>query len=230
MNKTTKILVVCGWILILITLAAVIIQVPKALDDGSRERILLSKLLAAGYTFALPRDYLAAPWLFSNRTALLLHDADFKLGGLQTFLRIEKELGIKSAIYVRPNADYFTQSIRILQEAERAGWEIGFQYDCLSRSGGDRSYALELFRAQLTYLRAFFDVRSTDYHGDSYDIKINNLDLYSQEIWEDLQLSGEVYSLSGYSYFSDTNNKLAGPKMEELGSVVLVQLHCDWTK
>ncbi len=201
--------------------------VRPALDDGSRDRLLITELQAAGYKFELPREFFAEA-IHENKTALLIHDADFSLSGLAKFKQIESELGVKSAFYIRPDAEFFTQGIKELQETEAQGWEIGFQYDCLSRSAGDRALAMKLFDAQLSYMRAFFNISSSDYHGDSFDLSINNFELYDQGLWRDAGLH-EVYSLQGISYFSDTNNKLQGPDLADLGPVVVVQLHTDWT-
>jgi hypothetical protein len=76
-------------------------------------------------------------------------------------------------------------------------------------------------------MRIFFNITSTSYHGDNYNLTIINLDLYKANVatWQQLGLM-EVYAIKIDSYISDTNNHLVIP--ENLGNTVLVQLHCDW--
>lgn len=196
------------------------------LDDGTRERTIISHLLSLGYKFMLPREYFAQNQ--TGKIALLIHDADFKAGGIMTMIRVEKEYGVKSAFYPRPDQDWFMlDAIGFLQLAESWGWEVGFQYDCLSRADGNYSLAMALFENQLSYMRRSFNISTTDYHGDMYNFSINNFDLYNAETWAELGLH-ELYSLTNYSYYTDTNNILQSPA-EPLKDLVIVQLHTDWT-
>lgn len=193
-------------------------------DDGARELTIVSDLLSRGYQFVLPRDYFAGN--FSGRIAILIHDADFSNRGFSRFIEIERELNIRSAFYPRPDDEFFSSEVKNYLQAEAEGWEIGFQYDCLSRADGNRTLALMLFKAQLGYMRSLFNVSTTTYHGDYYNFSISNYDLYDKELWHSLDLN-EVYSLSGYSYYSDSDNRLVVP--EVLSDLVIVQLHTDWT-
>lgn len=196
-------------------------------DDGTREKIIIESLLSKGYIFVLPKDYFANPNKY-NKTALMIHDADFSNKGFNTFIKIESEYGIKSAFYPRVDVDWFSTEINNYKLAENNGWEIGFQYDCLSRANGNYSLAYNIFYGQLSYIRSLFNVSTTDYHGDSYNFNILNLNLYDKEIWSNLGLN-EVYSLQNYSYYSDSNNRLISPQ-ESLKDLVIVQLHTDWTR
>ena len=199
-------------------------------DNGSRDRNVIQHLLSEGYRFVLPRDYFSGD--NKGKIVLLLHDMDFTVGGLQTFVNVEEKLGVKSAFYPRPDADWFNRSIGILEGVEMKGFEVGYQYDCLSRSDGNVTHARELFYSQLNYMREFFKIQTTDYHGDSYNFNIFNLDLYDRTLWHSYGLN-EVYTLiykqTNFSYYTDTDNKLVSPP-EPLQDLVLVQLHTDWTK
>jgi hypothetical protein len=76
-------------------------------------------------------------------------------------------------------------------------------------------------------MREFFNIVTTTYHGDDYNLKILNLDLYNSEEWKDLGLN-EVYSAENFSYVTDTNNVYQEPPF--FGNFVIIQLHTDWTK
>ena len=84
---------------------------------------------------------------------------------------------------------------------------------------------MQLFRAQLSYMREFFNISTTDYHGDNYNFKILNMDLYDEQEWRTMKLN-EVYSLN-FSYVTDSNNVYLEPS--SFSDLVVVQLHTDWT-
>jgi len=201
----------------------IIIQQPKPIDGSERLSNIIQMFQDLNYTFVLPRDYFAGS--HPEKTVLLIHDADFWAGNIEAIMRIEEAYGVRSAFYPRPDTEWFSQSVAEYQEAERQGWEIGYQYCCLSRSDGDMTLAQQQFKGQLLYMRQLFNVKTTTYHGDNYNLKINNYELYNQELWRSLDLN-EVYSLKDYSYITDTNNKLV--TQTEYGNLVIVQLHADY--
>lgn len=207
-------------------LSVAIITTPR-LDDGSREKNIIRDLLYKGYTFILPRDYFNGTDYSNQKIAMLIHDADFSNTGQQKFMQIENGFGIRSAFYPRPDTEWFSQNAAAYQDAEKQGWEIGYQYDCLSRTEGNKTVAYQLFQGQLSYMRTLFNISTTDYHGDNYNISILNLDLYNETLWHSLGLN-EVYKIQNYSYYTDTNNALITPSV--LKNLVIIQLHTDWTK
>jgi hypothetical protein len=207
-------------------LAALVFK-PLVLDDGSRDRNIITKLQNEGYIFVLPRDYFAGTHY--PKTALLIHDVDFAVQGAPVFERIERSLGVKSAFYLRPDTEWYQNNLAYFQKLATQGWEIGYQYDCLSRSDGNQTLAMQLFKTQLSSMRSCFNVSTTDYHGDDYNLTIVNFDLYlsNKQDWSKLSLN-EVYSLNNYSYVTDSNNVFIEPA--RFGELVVVQLHTDWTK
>lgn len=160
-----------------------------------------------------------------NYNYVLVHDCDFRIEGLETLLAVEKIYNVKSTCFVRPDAEYFSSSIAYLREIERGGWQIGFHYDCLSRSNGNKELAYRLFKAQLALLRTFFNVTQTRYHGDVYNLTIGNRELYDENLWHELGLS-EVSNIKGWSYITDANGTWREPA--NLTANVLVNLHSDW--
>ena len=186
------------------------------------------------YVFSLPTatrfqpskyDDLLHRLAVGNYSFVLVHDCDYRIDGLKTLLAVERIYNVKSTCYVRPDAEYFTGSLAYLQKVEREGWSIGFHYDCLSRTNGNMTLALQLFHAQLTFLRSFFNVTSTRYHGDIYNLSIGNRALYNEEEWREMGLT-EVSNIPNWSYITDVN----GTWYEEpiLKHNVLVNLHSDW--
>jgi hypothetical protein len=222
--KAVSVLLIVGLIVTGTGILAASVFKSPALDDGFRDRNIITKLQGEGYVFVLPSDYFKGARY--PKTALLIHDVDFTALGAPVFAEIERSMGVRSAFYLRPDAEWYTQNIAYFQNLEHQGWEIGFRYDCLSRSGGNRTLAMRLFAAQLAYMREFFNVSTTDYHGDDFNLSIFNYDLYSKQGWDALGLN-EVYSLN-CSYVTDSNNVYLEP--EAFGNLVVIQLHTDWTK
>lgn len=223
--KHWQVAIVCVGLAILLTGALIVIPRPSAETKFGKQVYvnLLTRLRSEGYTFALPTSNI------TGKTAILIHDVDFSYEGAETLASVEREFGVKSCFYLRPDAEYWTfpKSIQYFRGLECGGWQIGLHYDCLSRADGNMTFALELFKAQVEYTRKFFNIQSTSYHGDNYNLSINNYDLYEKNklVWQTLNLT-EIYSLENYSYIRDTNFNLVIP--ESLGDLVLVQFHADY--
>lgn len=196
-------------------------------DDGTREVKVILDLKAKGYRFILPRDYFAGD--NKGKIALLIHDIDFKLGGLKTFMLIETEMGVKSAFYPRNEIARSKDVYYWLLIANRAGFEVGYQYECLSKADGNMTLATKMFKKEIAWVQPIFSVKTTDYHGDNSKPNIVNFDLYNETLWHSFGLN-EIYTLMvNCSYFSDTSNSLSSPP-EPYRDLVIVQLHTDWTR
>jgi hypothetical protein len=210
-------------IFIIILTVAIFVEVRNIIpDNGNRERSVIAELLAKGYKFVLPHDYFNG--VNYTKTAILIHDIDFNINGLNKFMQIENSYGVKSCFLPRWS-QLNEQVTHELIDAQNQGFEIGFQYECLSASNGNFTHAYELFNQQITVMKNIFNVSTTDYHGDVNKPDINNFDLYNQTLWHSLGLN-EIYSLN-FSYYTDTSNHLIIPVT--LGPLVVIQLHTDWT-
>jgi hypothetical protein len=195
--------------------------------------ILLVAVFA--YVFTLPKypkfpaskyDELLHRLASGNYSYILIHDCDFQIDGLKTLLAVEKIYNVRSTCYVRPETEYLSWSISYLRQIEREGWKIGFHYDCLSRSNNSLELALELFKAQLSYLRCFFNITSTHYHGDGYNFYISNKLLYNETLWRELGLTEISERTIDWSYITDVNGTWREPA--NLTRNVFVNLHSDW--
>ncbi len=189
---------------------------PKTYND------LLRNLRDEGYTFLLPRDYHNQ----SGKIAIIIHDADMNTQGVATFIRVENEYGIKSCFYLRPDAEYFTKTIQPFQQLETQGWEIGFHYDCWSRTYPDKAEAQQLFQAQLALLRTFYNVSTTHAHGDEYNFNVNNAELYNASLWHSMSLLTDTSTFKGFTEISDSNHQLSDAWA--LTDRMLILLHTDW--
>lgn len=190
------------------------------------------------YQVMTVRDFVehgAAP---DKVTVVLMHDSDFKVS--RSLYEVEKAHGLRSTYFVRPNQDYYVNwsnsTLPFLIQMQREGWEIGYHYDVLARSGDDKQVSLNLFQAELSAMRIYFNVSSVASHGGTKnDYNKNLFDTYPEKM-KDLGLS-ERYDIpkhsSFYTYISDSEGKLsANPistvKAAPTGSIVSVNLHSDW--
>jgi hypothetical protein len=214
--------------------------------------IILCALLCLAsllYVFSLPTvtrfqaskyDDLLHRLATGNYSFVLVHDCDYRIEGLQTLIAVEKVYNVRSTCFVRPDSEYLSYSIDYLQGLEHAGWGIGFHYDCLSRTAFKTTdlalhlginwipqpwQAMRLFKAQLAFLRTFFNITETRYHGDGYNFEISNRDLYNETAWREMGLT-EVSNIPDWSYITDVNGTWREP--ETLTHNVLVNLHSDW--
>jgi len=190
---------------------------------ASQYRNLIESLKADGYRFILPRDYTGHE---QGKVAIIRHDVDIKYNSV--LIDVERSEGVRSAFYLRPDGDYFTQSISFFEGLQAQGWEIGFHYDSLSRSSGNFTQAITLFSAQLQYLRMFFNISTVTAHGDNYDANFNdNYLLYAnlQNIILSLHVS-DFSGLAGATVVQDTDHIWSNPDTK--GWLVLVAIHTDW--
>ncbi|HRJ45036.1 MAG: hypothetical protein KJZ86_22040 [Caldilineaceae bacterium] len=96
-------------------------------------RILLSRLLAAGYT---PAAFGEGEGLLARgaRFVLLRHDIDFDLTPALAMARIEAEMGLFSTWFVLVRTEHYNpfsaESSRILGEILGMGHRLGLHFDC----------------------------------------------------------------------------------------------------
>lgn len=224
MNKLKK-FIVADLVAVVLIASALVAVTYQSYDNGDRERGILTTLLGDGYRVVLPRDYFAGDNL--GKIVLLLHDIDFSFRGLDKFVWVEAEFNVRSCFLPRfVMAANSSGGLAKLETVLREGFEVGFQYETLSEAKGNLEVAYYNFGAQWVWFREKFNVSTTDYHGD-FKSPILNLDLYNASIWRSLGLH-EIYKLSNYSYYTDTDNHLATPVLP-LKDLVIVQLHTDWT-
>ena len=194
--------------------------------DWEIYRSLLENLTNMGYTFVLPRDYVALAEE-AGKYAIVVHDCDFDLRGVQSLWYVEELMDVKSCWYLRPNAEYFVRKITYFQELEDHGWEIGMHYDCLSCMDGDREAAVSVFEWQLDFMRRYFNVTTVRSHGDKFNLAVDNTDLFNASWFGELGIH-EIhvgYSVPEATYVRDTNGALVIPPVFE--NLVLVNFHSD---
>jgi len=170
-------------------------------------RELVAALLGAGYVPQAVEDYLRAP---AARPALLRHDVDRRPRNALAMARLEHALGVRSTYYVRTTRSVLSPAL--VRELAALGHEVGYHYEVLSRTRGDRQAARRLFAAELASLRELVPIATAAAHGSPLS-PWNNLDLWdSGNRPANFSLAGEAYLDIDYgrvAYYTDTGRSWA---------------------
>ncbi len=153
-----------------------------------------------------------------ERFAIMRHDIDRKPGNALNTARIERELGIRAMYYFRMNGNVFRPEI--MREIEGMGHEVGYHYEVLGKSKGDREKAIGIFRRELKEFRNVCDVRTICMHGNPLS-KYDDRELWKAYDFRDFGITGEAYLSAGrdLNYFSDTGrswNSTVSPKKTQI--------------
>lgn len=136
-----------------------------------------------------------------EKYVILRHDIDRRPNHAKLMAELEKELDISSTYYFRIP---YTFNKEIIQSISKMGHEIGFHYECLSKTKGNIQKAHEIFASELQQIRDVANVDTICMHGRPLSPHDN------REIWNDTHLSsynlkGEAYlSIDNVYYFTDT--------------------------
>ena len=113
--------------------------------------------------------------------AIIRHDIDRRAGNARNTARIEQESGIRATYYFRMNNSVFRPEL--IKEIEGMGHEVGYHYEVLGKSKGDKIKAIGLFEKELSEFRKICDVKTICMHG-------NPLSKYDdRELWK-VMISG----------------------------------------
>ena len=154
-----------------------------------------------GYSFRTVRSFLSDNREVPERTVILRHDVDRRPGAAKRMALLENKLGISSTYYFRYP---YTFVPGIIRSIAGMGHEVGYHYEVLSKTRGDRGTALDLFQTELREFRKIGDVRTACMHGRPLS-RFDNRDLWNGVDPAAFGLVGEAYlSLQDIRYFSDT--------------------------
>jgi hypothetical protein len=115
--------------------------------DSYRE--LLDVFLQADYRVATVRQ--AATELIDPPLLILRHDVEWSAERAVALAAIERGLDVRSTLYFR--VDTRANDIRAMMRLQDDGFDIGYHYNCLDRTKGDVSQAIQLFEQDMAYLR-----------------------------------------------------------------------------
>ncbi|MBM3549480.1 MAG: hypothetical protein FJX54_21285 [Alphaproteobacteria bacterium] len=162
-------------------------------------RQVIARAKSAGYTFHTLKQFLeiGAP---AERAFVLRHDLDTKPGTLWPLLECEREMAVRSTIFVRVMAnDYNALGYTVLprlREAEAGGFEIGLHTSFVEYATIVGLENMRVLAAETAALKAFFTVHGVACHRD-INYAYNSLPWLEQnwsEVRRDLGLSYQAYA------------------------------------
>jgi len=135
---------------------------------------------------------------------VLRHDVDRQVNAALRMAELEAELGIRSTYYVRKQPSVFKpEAIRQLHDL---GHEVGYHYEILAKSKGNKEKAIYLFEEELKQFREIVPVSTISMHGSPLS-PWNNMELWSHYDFQVFDVLGDaVLSVKGKDllYFTDT--------------------------
>lgn len=162
---------------------------------------LCEAIIDAGYKVVTLGNYLETP---VSTSIILRHDIDRQPENALRIAQIENSFGLTATYFIRAVPGVFSQ--RIVNALSELGHEIGYHYEVLSKTNGNKEMALELFERELNQLRQFAPVVTAAAHGSPLS-KWNNQELWQFADPKDFGLTGEAYQDIDYSqvaYYTDT--------------------------
>ncbi|NHJ04011.1 MAG: hypothetical protein EAX90_04255 [Candidatus Heimdallarchaeota archaeon] len=180
-------------------------------------------------------DYFSTKIEPNKINVYIRHDVDLSLRKLKRMLKLESEAGITSTSFFRfhSNKYSFEKAKSFIEKITTEGFEIGFHYEVLSASNGDKERAKDLFAFELSKLREITEVTVVSAHGD----KFNNRQIWDLIDKEELNVNS-AYDMKRNLYLSDAGGidifrKFGHHLYEELekvkkGDVVQILIHADW--
>lgn len=143
---------------------------------------------------------------------VLRHDVDRDIKSAVAMAELEAVSGIRSTYYFRTRSEVFDK--QAIKHVFELGHEVGYHYEVLVSTDGDRQKAGDLFRAELDMFRQIVPVETASMHGSPLS-KWNNLELWDSFQVGQFGLLGEAYLSIDYSniyYFTDTGRSWGAGK------------------
>ncbi len=172
----------------------------------SQYKKILTAAKKSRYRVVTVKEFVRLKSGSKNPFIILRHDVDDNIRYAVEMAKIENSFGIKATYYIRKHPKVWVPSA--IRAIESMGHEIGYHYECLSKSKGDIELALKIFSSELNELRSFVNssVETCCMHGDPFS-KFDNRMIWKYVSLSNFGLSAEAYlSLASkdIAYFSDS--------------------------
>lgn len=151
-----------------------------------------------------------------SRMCIVRHDVDRKPKNALRMAVLESEIGIVSSYYFRMKKSSY--NLPVMKEIFMLNHEIGYHYETLSDTGGNKERAFELFIENLNLFRKNFPIKTISMHGkpfSPYDNRALWIDERYGKLKKELNILGELYLDIDYSdiaYINDTGRNWTSSK------------------
>ena len=154
----------------------------------ARYKELCDAILNSEFVPLTVESYITEP--APNKFIILRHDVDKKPENALEMAKIETEKGISATYYFRAVKKVFKPNI--IKEIAGLGHEIGYHYEVLVKTKGDKKKAIELFKRELNEFRDLCTIQTICMHGNSLS-RWDNRDLWNEYDFRDFGIIGEAY-------------------------------------
>lgn len=171
---------------------------------------LLNSLINSKYQFQTFEEFIKNP---AERTVVLRHDVDLLPNNSLQFAKIQNANGVKGVYYFRAVAESWDEGI--IKAIKELGHEIGYHYECLTKTGGSMEKGINDFDRNLNALRKLVPVSTICMHGSPLS-KYDSKDLWKTYNYRDFGIIGEPYfdvDFQKVYYLTDTGRKWDGDKV-----------------
>ena len=149
---------------------------------------ILEKLRGANYQFQSFEDYILNQEI--GKTVILRHDVDRTPKNGVKMAMIESNMNIKASYYFRiVNESYDESCIKSIVDL---GHELGYHYEDLALSKGNKEIAFDSFQKNLKNFRKFYDIKTMCMHGSPMSEWDNRL-LWKSYNYKDFGIIAEPY-------------------------------------
>jgi len=149
---------------------------------------ILEKLLSANYKFQTFEEYILNPE--NGKTVILRHDVDRTPKNAIKMAEIEANLNVKASYYWRVVDESYDENC--IKSIIKLGHELGYHYEDLALSNGDKEIALSKFEKNLLKFRQFYPIKTMCMHGSPAS-KWDNRILWNSYNYKDYGIIAEPY-------------------------------------
>lgn len=149
----------------------------------------------------------------SKKCIIIRHDIDLKPKHALKFAGIQSQAGLKGSYYFRAVPESWDEGI--IKKITELGHEIGYHYESLTTTDGDKEKGIADFKENLKALSELADVKTICMHG-SPQSKYDSKDLWKTYDYHDYDIIGEPYfdiDFSDVFYLTDTGRRWDGYKV-----------------
>lgn len=168
----------------------------------SKYRVLCKSLISSIYKPITVYEYLQNQE--DSAFVILRHDVDRRIDMALDMAHLEHSMGIRATYYFRMMPDVFKPVI--IKQIESMGHEIGYHYEVLDKTKGNKELAIQLFEKELEKFREITDIKTICMHGNPL-ASWSNCDLWECYDFRECGIIGEPYLSIDYNkilYLSDT--------------------------
>jgi hypothetical protein len=181
------------------------------------------------YSTVTVSDYVTSSYKTNKMILVIRHDVDLDIQRAIDMSRMEDDYGIRSTYYIRTEGPYKIDAhvVEWLRWLVKEGFDVGYHYEDLYRSGYNETIAMSSFRLNLSLLRSFFvSIYTVTAHGSGDgrpgDLSLNHrsLNLLSLKVlppisWEDTHKAWD-------------RDLIETIRSARSGSPVYLLIHPDW--